>query len=1139
MGCANSQLPPSRRNPGGSVPTRGGTDKQLHKQRHQAELLRGNMSLECPSTAKIVRIFTSSTFTDTRHERNALMERVYPVLKEMCQQQGYEFQVVDMRWGVREEATDDHMGPELCLKEVDLCRKLSTGPCFVTFLSHKYGYRKIPREIEATEFEKLLAKVPTDEAVSLLKRWFQKDENKVPPIYVLQPISSMLPDFRANDQSRKNSARSEWSQQSTVMQSALADAARQAVDADRAHLYAESVTESEICRAMDSNKDVSKQCIWFDRKIQDIDSQETSYLLSRYKECLGPEERDRESRQRLSELRDITLAKQLPAQNILSYNITWHPNGVDPGVVKEHEEYIDRLCEDFQFKVSSMITQAIQARQDTYLSNPVFEEVVQHTLFCQEKCRAFQGRAETLQEIRSYLIGSSCQPFILHGPSGSGKTSIIATAATSAWETLKSKAAIITRFIGTTPDSSNIGSLLISLISQLGELYTFDTSDLPPTIKELREFFKAALSRKTAETPLVLFLDSLDQLDPSGDARQLLWLPRELPLNVKIVLSTLPDEKYEILPRLKALFPSSSNYAEVPTLALPEVTSIVDTWLDQAGRRLTPGQRQTVQEAFNRCPLPLFLKLSFDQTLKWRSYSPSDTTVLQDTVRGCINTLFQRIEELHGKILVERALGYLTLSRSGLSETELEDILSCDDDVLNDVYMYWTPPIRRLPPLLLVRVKAELGPYLVDRGADSVRVFYWYHRQFIEAALDRYCSDAKDVAQRHRALGEFFSGIWSNGNAKPYTDSKGQSGKADRHVTSQPVKYGTNFNRRKLNNLTYHHQRAGQGELLMEECLCNLEFVSAKLKSEGLRQVTDDYLDATSRFPDIQPLKTLSEAIHLSQSALVTSPDELPAQLISRIKDRNGLEDFVAQCYASPSPFLLPSKRIVTQTGGALLHSPAEHTQEITGLDLTSDGTVAVTCGMDNSVKTWDVRTGKLLRSIDDIGPGSSRVFTACADTLVVVVTSNNIRAFDLQSGVEAYTLSNYMANSGFCLAGKDRTAMFVFLGKNVQTYSAADGAFLGTSSNAHVQDDESMGSSSVVAGSEEFVAVSEGNHGNKMFIFNVKDSSFLSTVIALPVSMGNMQDIISCAAFSADRKHVIIGGGTVSSSYVLWYPQW
>lgn len=59
------------------------------------------------------------------------MEQVYPKLKSFCQERGYDFQVVDMRWGIREEATDDHMMTELCMKELTTCQKLSTGPNFV------------------------------------------------------------------------------------------------------------------------------------------------------------------------------------------------------------------------------------------------------------------------------------------------------------------------------------------------------------------------------------------------------------------------------------------------------------------------------------------------------------------------------------------------------------------------------------------------------------------------------------------------------------------------------------------------------------------------------------------------------------------------------------------------------------------------------------------------------------------------------------------------------------------------------------------------------------------------------------------------------------------------------------------------
>lgn len=106
-------------------------------------------------------------------------------------------------------------------------------------------------------------------------------------------------------------------------------------------------------------------------------------------------------------------------------------------------------------------------------------------------------------------------------------------------------------------------------------------------------------------------------------------------------------------------------------------------------------------------------------------------------VLGAINALFSRIEKQHGQVLVRHALGYVTAAKSGLTETELEDVLSCDDDVLDDVYQFWTPPIRRIPPLLWVRVRADLAGYLVDRGADGARVITWYHRQFIEAARAR------------------------------------------------------------------------------------------------------------------------------------------------------------------------------------------------------------------------------------------------------------------------------------------------------------------------------------------------------------------------------------------------------------------
>ena len=48
---------------------------------------------------KTIRIFLSSTFTDTKVDRNELMEEVFEPIKDLCQQHGIAFEVVDLRWG--------------------------------------------------------------------------------------------------------------------------------------------------------------------------------------------------------------------------------------------------------------------------------------------------------------------------------------------------------------------------------------------------------------------------------------------------------------------------------------------------------------------------------------------------------------------------------------------------------------------------------------------------------------------------------------------------------------------------------------------------------------------------------------------------------------------------------------------------------------------------------------------------------------------------------------------------------------------------------------------------------------------------------------------------------------------------------
>ena len=126
----------------------------------------------------------------------------------------------------------------------------------------------------------------------------------------------------------------------------------------------------------------------------------------------------------------------------------------------------------------------------------------------------------------------------------------------------------------------------------------------------------------------------------------------------------------------------SDQMIQVPQLNQSDVEGIINQWLKQKHRRLTDSQLEALLETAKGCPLPLFLKLSFDEASRWRSYD-NVSDILENTVwkklnihferlesshgeslvRKSINILFERLEGSHGEILVSHALGYLTAGR--------------------------------------------------------------------------------------------------------------------------------------------------------------------------------------------------------------------------------------------------------------------------------------------------------------------------------------------------------------------------------------------------------------------------------------------------------------------------------------------
>jgi hypothetical protein len=139
--------------------------------------------------SKMLTVFVSSTFTDTHVERNILLAIRSRLLEEV-RAYGIQINLVDMRFGVKDENTLTHDTWTHCAREIYNCHEQSGGVYFLSLQSHKYGYMPLPKHVSEEEYNKLALSDDT-EVRSLIREWYLADENAVPARYTLRNLETM------------------------------------------------------------------------------------------------------------------------------------------------------------------------------------------------------------------------------------------------------------------------------------------------------------------------------------------------------------------------------------------------------------------------------------------------------------------------------------------------------------------------------------------------------------------------------------------------------------------------------------------------------------------------------------------------------------------------------------------------------------------------------------------------------------------------------------------------------------------------------------------------------------------------------------------------------------------------------------
>ena len=644
----------------------------------------------------IIRVFVSSTFNDLKLERDALQQRVFPKLEQVCLKEGFQFQAIDLRWGVSKEAGLDHRTMRICFEELRRSQEVSPKPNFLILLGNRYGWRPLPEEISTDEFRSLeeaatqiVGEGQHQPFLEMLRRWYRLDQNSLTPFYILQPRrkpkdgNPFVEDYTTAEAWRDVEQVLwqiiNWTFPANGLKYRFASPPPTTRMLPRIVRFQASATEKEIwCGAL-SIPHASQHVLAFFREFDlaqnignaeqfrdffDVASGEIDPLLQAALRDLKDEIKKR--------LGDNTV--ELPIAHLIPAKDNGNP-------ATASTDHIDELCREVESRLTAIIDRQIeeywlepQASDTTGGETSVARRTAreleiereEHLRFGNERGpkETFVGRKDQLEQILAYVENDSAFPLVIHGDSGCGKTALLARV----FQEIPAEKKPIIRFIGVTPRSSDIGSLLRSLCQELRQRHHI-VEALSSNVRELLQEFPKHLEAATAEKPVILLLDALDQLSEAENGRQLSWIPfGQFPSHVKIVVTCLSDrdesdpvgQPYIALQQRRL---PAENMLNLDALSLDDAKTLVfDRWLRAAGRTVNESQRRLIEERLESiaaCRQPLYLKLLFEEAKLWQSYD--EPTEPGDSVEELLKQLYQRLSEPenHGESLVRFVLGYV------------------------------------------------------------------------------------------------------------------------------------------------------------------------------------------------------------------------------------------------------------------------------------------------------------------------------------------------------------------------------------------------------------------------------------------------------------------------------------------------
>ncbi|CAD5119637.1 DgyrCDS8231 [Dimorphilus gyrociliatus] len=886
-------------------------------------VLRGKCDNLPPIPTGQVRLYLSGSVTDMKTERLGILKASQKVAT-FCRRAGIDFHIVDLRWAITADAQNEHNLTDLMKEELLRCKRLSIGHHFACLLGSKYGYRPLPSRICENHWEiiKKFTKDKSFEHWNLMQDWYLLDENNIPPVYILQPINSKLQYFLDSDIENadfRERDRKEWRQiylkirQLLVRVSTLAHAEGLFSDEVR-RSYVGSVTDIELHLGVFENEFKTERSMVYDRTVKGLKTAENQNFMSIYIDTMEFENKTIQDWEATNAIKDLKYrtSKNLMGHNYRCYVTEFANQVLQLAGQKGKGNYIANYTSDFIEDCTHFIENCVESEHIEAQKDVEFNEILHHAIMCESLYKSSPiERTSVLKQIKELLLQEdpNRHPYAIYGESGVGKSCICAKIAKLIPDWLGEDTIVLIRFVATSTPSCNVIDLLHSICYQLSAIARIP---LPKVVMDVSHLSKTLISLiKKIEETIVIILDGIDEIDNNQNAHELSWLPGILPDGVFIIVS-LSDgvgSNSTIIRALNDKMPEEGceeNFLKVDRFNEEEAKEMIDYILNKKNRVLTPEQRSVIDQAISNCSNSLYLKLLMDEAVLLKSYNALDFKHVACNVRLAIGNLFKNLECHYGKETIKYALSYITVCRGGVTATELEDLLSMNDDILDEVYRDLHPPFEhyiRIPTLHWVRIRHHIDDFLLETHCDGKLTLTWFHKEFRKVVKDKYLTRLEDTIHKH--ISDMFLQESELRRTIILKHRKVTIENADRLIRPQKTIPG---NRRKLNCLPYHLARSKEvNPKFLDIAKCKMFFSLKWIIAKFIAYCLDEVISDIERFKELLPVEgdielnlieeTLKDCRNCENIEL--DPGTIPRFIYESLKDKThfkNVESLINEC---------------------------------------------------------------------------------------------------------------------------------------------------------------------------------------------------------------------------------------------------